>query len=121
MTDPNDLIWMQSKQKKTNNVGGWWSNHVTGLRWRCPNGKSKCKNKENKIEYALDKKFAITDTGSSCILGPKDAINYLVSSLEDFMGATASDPNWGTLFFCEKRTSMPDFDLLVDEYWMRVR
>ena len=59
MSDPNDLIWIDSI-----NYGGWWTNFVFGWRWT---GSS--------TEYGTTPAWALTDTGSSCIMGPKEVVD----------------------------------------------
>ena len=58
MSDPSDIVWIDST-----NYGGWWTENVTGWRWT---GSS-----EKKTIPSL---WALTDTGSSCIMGPTATI-----------------------------------------------
>lgn len=91
MSNLDDLAWIPSK-----NIGGYWSNYVTGFRWRGGN--------QEEVDYSLDSKWALTDTGSSCILGPEAAINYIIETVEDIVDETVQDSRWGTpLFWCSAR------------------
>ena len=78
MSDPDDLVWIPSK-----NIRGYWTDYVTGFRWRGGG--------QEDTSYALDSKWALTDTGSSCILGPPDVIDYITETVEDKVGDTAYD------------------------------
>ena len=63
----------------------------------------------------------MTDTGQSCISGPKFVMNYigymLFSLIEDPWG-TDLEEGW---FKCNERTKLPNFWLLYGGYWMEVR
>ena len=57
MSDPADLIYIDVIDNTE-----WWTEYVTGVRW----GPAM----NDPIEYAVTSYEALTDTGSSCILGP---------------------------------------------------
>ena len=78
MSDEDDLVWIESK-----NIGGYWTNYVNGFRWSGAN--------MDETSYSLDKKWALTDTGSSCILGPPNAIDYIIETVEDIVSDTGYD------------------------------
>ena len=108
MSNEDDLVWIQSR-----NINNMWTNYINGFRWRGDG--------IDRDEYYLANTFALTDTGSSCILGPSDTINYIVSNVENLVGDTYQDSRWGMLFWCDKRDNLPDFELLFGGYWMQVR
>ena len=60
MTSESDIVWIDST-----NVSGWWTNNITGWRW----------SDDVSSEAGLTSLWGLTDTGSSCIHGPTDAIN----------------------------------------------
>ena len=57
MSDPADLIWIDIID---NDI--WWTEYVTGVRWG--------PEMNDPVEYAVDSTKGLTDTGSSCIIGP---------------------------------------------------
>ena len=54
MTSECDIVWIEST-----NVGGWWTSNVIG--WRYTGSTD---------EISLTSLWALTDTGSSCMIGP---------------------------------------------------
>ena len=59
MSSEDDIVWIDSTSH-----GGWWTNYVTGWRWA-----------NSETEYAVTRRWALTDTGSSCILGPAETVD----------------------------------------------
>ena len=57
MSDPADLIYIDIID---NNI--WWTEYVTGVRWGDSLG--------DPTEYYVESTEGLTDTGSSCIIGP---------------------------------------------------
>lgn len=57
MSDPASIIWIDIKSNDA-----WWTAPLTGLRWGSQMNDS--------TEYAIIEADALTDTGSSCIIGP---------------------------------------------------
>ena len=48
-----------------------WSNRVSGLKWS-----------HSSELYKLEQTKAFTDTGTSCIIGPQDYIEWILETLE---------------------------------------
>lgn len=65
VTDTNDILWMDILDNDY-----WWTQKVTGFRW---DGED--------IEYEIYEMNGITDTGSSCIIGPSAYINLVQDSI----------------------------------------
>ena len=68
ITSIEDLVWLD-----VNPGEKLWSNSVTGLRWS---------HKSTEL-YKFERTRAFTDTGTSCILGPQDYIEWILETLED--------------------------------------
>ena len=62
MTSESDIVWIPSTS-----VGGWWTNNVTGWRYT---GSSN--------EIGLPSTWALTDTGTSCLIGPSSVVNTVL-------------------------------------------
>ena len=85
MSSESDIVWITSTE-----IGGWWTNTVTGWRYT---GLST-------TDYtALPTKMALTDTGSSCILGVASAIDA-IKALAFSKVSTTADSGWGYYFPC---------------------
>ena len=92
----------------------WWSSDLTGFRW---SGSS--------TEYAISLgDFALTDTGSSCIMGPvgeADVIMRNILSEVEKSEKLYEDDGWDYLFNCPSDTSsLPSFEFLFGGYWFEV-
>ena len=61
MSSSSDILWLNIL---SNNY--WWSQYITGFRWGNGMGDS--------TEYKIDTISALTDTGTSCIIGPTGAV-----------------------------------------------
>ena len=66
MTSESDIVWLEST-----NVGGWWSNYVTGWKYS-----------DSSVSIGTLKTWALTDTGSSCIHGPSQVIDTILKDAE---------------------------------------
>ena len=105
MTSEDDIVWINSTT-----YGGWWTNYVTGWRWS-----------GSETEYAVTTRWALTDTGSSCILGPSETVDYWREEVfASIQGVRYTSDAWGYVFRCEERTYMPEFDILFGGYWFPV-
>ena len=62
MTSESDIVWI-----KSTSVGGWWTANVTGWRYT---GSSN--------EIGLPSTWALTDTGTSCLIGPSSVVNTVL-------------------------------------------
>lgn len=67
MSNANDLVYVDV----TDRNGSWWTNAITGFKWDL----------EGATEFKLDKAFAMTDTGQSCLSGPPEIIEYINEKL----------------------------------------
>lgn len=69
MTDPADTVYIDIID---NNI--WWTNHITGIRWGSE--------MNDATEYATESTEALTDTGSSCIIGPYTQLATITKELK---------------------------------------
>ena len=65
-------------------------------------------------------KEAITDTGTSCIFGPKSEVNSIRHTILNMIEGVFEDVQWDYLFECSKAIDLPKFSLLFGGYWMEV-
>ena len=92
----------------------WWSAQLEGFRWTA--------NMEDTAEYAIKTgDYALTDTGTSCIIGPADEVDVIRNSILETMDIVYADTNWSYVFACPADYStMPAFDFLFGGYWLNV-
>jgi len=105
-TKPDESAWIDIEKNP------WWSSKLNGFRWGAEYSDT--------TEYKIPEKNAITDTGSSCIIGPKAIIGYIEEKIRNTSNSMVSDPNWGYLFDCADKAAMPSFELLFGGYWFKV-
>ena len=74
MSDPADIIYIPILDDDY-----WWTAKLQGLRWGSLMNDS--------TEYMITEADALTDTGTSCIIGPSSEVN----SIRNSMLALASD------------------------------
>ena len=107
VTDVNESVWINIEAEDP-----WWTSKVNGFRWG-PEW-------DDKTEYAIPEKFALTDTGSSCIIGPSKPINSIMGTIFNTSDSVVENSSWGYLFDCADKKHMPSFELLYGGYWMKV-
>ena len=92
----------------------WWTAQLEGFRWTA--------NMDDTAEYAIKTgDYALTDTGTSCIIGPADEVDVIRNSILETMDIVYEDTNWGYIFACPADYStMPAFDFLFGGYWLNV-
>ena len=71
-------------------------------------------------EYALNRSTALTDTGTSCVIGPTSEISNIRNSILSLANGIESDNYWGFTFPCGQIGDLPGFELLYGGYWMDV-
>ena len=70
--------------------------------------------------YSFEQTKAFTDTGTSCIIGPKDYVDWILSTLTDQLTSSSSSVKWGTVFACSEVNHLPSFYLLYGDHWFIV-
>ena len=67
--DGTDVLWLPVDDDSV-----WWQNTVYGMKWGS--------NEINNGEYiSFEEKSGITDTGSSCIVGPSQYVDYIYDTI----------------------------------------
>ena len=90
----------------------WWTNYITGFYWGSV---------ESPTLYKIAKAKASTDSGTSCIVGPTEYLNWIISHLVSMLSTYTMHSKWGFVFQCAEKYLMPSFYLLVGDHWFEVR
>ena len=74
----------------------------------------------DQTEYAISTgSYALTDTGTSCIIGPAAEADVIVRNIVSLLPKVYADSSWGYIFECPANYSdLPGFDFLYGGYWM---
>ena len=106
MSDPNDIIYIDQQANAQH-----WTNTVSAYKW-----------KSSDVEVPLSAKDALTDTGSSCIIGPKDSVKPIRDAIIAKIPNKTTHSSWGYLFSCsEALEANESFYLKFGGYWFEVR
>jgi len=96
----------------------WWTEQLVGFRWSAEFDADQI---EYEITSATD---AITDTGSSCIVGPSGEIDYIKNTILNVIAETTTvetHAGWDYLFECPSSLDgLPSFEMLYGGYWFEV-
>ena len=105
MSDPSAILYIPIEDENY-----WWTSKISGIRWQ---GSTE--------EYALEEIDGVTDTGTSCIIGPwaevKQIEYHILSHLE---GPVYDDDYWTYTFRCSDLKNLPSFEMLYGGYWFEV-
>ena len=74
--EPNTAVYKDASlyvSMPIKSANKYWTNTISGLRWK--------KNSNDRTEYKLNSADALTDSGSSCIIGPSNEIAYIRNSI----------------------------------------
>jgi len=95
----------------------WWTEQLVGFRWEASFD-------SDQVEYAITSATkAITDTGSSCIVGPSGEVDYIRNTILTEIAKTKTveaHNGWDALFECPDLAGMPKFELMYGGYWFEV-
>ena len=95
----------------------WWTNRLTGFRWESSFD-------ADQVEYAITtSNTAITDTGSSCIVGPAEEVDYIYNTIIAAVAETTvvyEHDSWGHIFSCPAENTLPKFEFLFGGHWFEV-
>ena len=114
VTDTSKLVTMDIIEEEF-----WWAQWVTGFRW----GNEWT---DDQTEYKINKEYGMTDTGSSCIIGPPRTIDYITRTILSTSDSVKNGPDIEfsskktKTFNCSDKSKMPSFDLLFGDYWFKV-
>lgn len=107
MSDPADIVYIDIESEDR-----WWTAQLQGLRW------GSLMNDET--EYSITSASALTDTGTSCIIGPADAVFSIRNQILNTVESVVTDAKWDYTFDCSEAPKMPNFELLYGGFWMTV-
>ena len=71
-------------------------------------------------EYIIPETEGLTDTGSSCIIGPSYQLTPIMNTILNLSDTVTRDNSWDYLFDCDDAALMPSFELLYGGYWFEV-
>ena len=92
----------------------WWTQQLTGFKWD-----SAVSGVTDTTEYAITSATeALTDTGSSCIVGPSAEADSIRNTILNTLSETFETSGWDYNFDCAAATDMPSFSFLYGGYWM---
>lgn len=74
VTDSAQIAWIDILSEDY-----WWTNKITGFRWG--------QDWDDVTEYAIPEANALTDTGSSCIIGPSASVNSIMGTILNTAGS----------------------------------
>jgi len=77
----SELIYMPIKSDSD-----YWTSSIKGVRWST--------NSNEKTEYKVTERNALTDTGSSCITGPAGDIEYLRNTILNLIPGVSEHDGW---------------------------
>ena len=72
--DINNVVYIENLAEQLH-----WSNYITGIRWTT--------NFDDKTEYKITKAKTFTDTGASCISGPKAEMDKISNTIYNLITA----------------------------------
>ena len=93
---------------------------------------------DDQTEYYIDKEYGMTDTGSSCIIGPSRTVDYIRRTILSTSDSVYDGPDIDFFqkkslksglgfskkktqtFNCSDKSKMSSFDLLFGDYWFKV-
>ena len=107
MTSASDILWLSILSEDY-----WWSQYITGFKWGSTMNDS--------TEHKIDTISALTDTGTSCIIGPTSAIASIRNTILNLATNVSTSSSWDYLFDCSSKSSFPEFELLYGGYWFKV-
>ena len=71
-------------------------------------------------EYAIREAPAMTDTATSCIIGPPVELQPIIYSILNKADKVWALSGWDYAFYCRQTDNLPSFELLYGGYWMEV-
>ena len=86
-SDPADLVYLDIVE---NDI--WWTQTLTGFRWT--------KNSKNNLDYKLTSAPGLTDSGTSCIDGPKKEMDYIVDTIMSLVSWVEETEDGTAVFPC---------------------
>ena len=109
-TGLEEIVWLDVLNE--DGTEHWWTNKITGIQWDI---------KLHQEMFTLTETKAFTDTGTSCIMGPKLMIRFIKDNILKLLPDYMLDNFWSELFDCNYREHLPSFWLLFGSHWFEVR
>ena len=106
--DGSNILWLSVQSSSA-----WWQNTLTGLKW----GENATTPGQTVTFTSLS---AITDTGSSCIVGPKDYVDLINNEIISKLSQVSPNDSWVNIFFCSEKSKLPKFSLNFGGYWFEI-
>ena len=107
MSDEADIIYIDIEDEDY-----WWSAKVQGLRWGSQ--------MNDDTEYSIVEANGLTDTGTSCIIGPSAEVLSIRNSILALSDDVQENSSWDYTYPCEDAANMAGFEMLYGGYWMEV-
>lgn len=125
MNDQNELVWIDVESYYNYNQF-FWGNWMTGIRLRDQvNGTMSYDASVSGAEsYATttNEVFAISDSGSSCLVLPNDLYTFVLDKLIPLLSYYEWDSTygWGYLYYCSDISALKTIDILFGGVWLEV-
>ena len=94
-------------------TSSWWANKVTAMKW----GEN---SSSPNTEVTFPSISAITDTGSSCIVGPSTYLSPIYNEIIGKFTTKIENSGWGHIFWCSDAVNLPKFSLNFGGYWFEI-
>ena len=107
--DGSEIFWLS----KDDPYSPWWTNEVRGMKWKDV--------MNDTYETTFTPTEAITDTGSSCLIGPSEYVDIIYNSILAQTSVSVEDPSWGDIYWCSDIPNLPSFYLNFGGYWFEVK
>ena len=106
--DGSNIHWVNAIQ-----TSSWWANYVYSMKWG-----------ENSSSPGTVVTFTtvsgITDTGSSCIVGPSQYVSPIYNEIIGKISVTVANAGWGHIFWCSDAVNLPKFSIDFGGYWFEI-
>jgi hypothetical protein len=110
MSDPSKTVWLDILDDPY--WGYFWADYLTGFSFS-----------NTKDVWSFNPTPAITDSGSSCLVGPKSGIQTIERNVLKDVEIDFVDSDWGNVFSCSrylKAGRLPNIQLKYGGYWFDV-
>ena len=109
-----DITWIE-----INETSDWWTSDLTSFRF---DSTHRTTGQDFLIRSGVTE--ALTDTGTSCMTGPKEDMEFIIDQIIAQIEETVTvytDDDWGYQFECPDGTPQLNFEVLYGGYWMEVK
>lgn len=106
MSNPSDLIWITADSQYQH-----WTSTVGGMKW----------SGTDTVPVTFTNQVGLTDTGSSCIVGPRASIEPIQTTIYNKITNKVANSNWDYIFSCSQINNLDSFFLQYGDYWFEIR